>query len=252
MWNGGDVDDVVEEGCCKEGMTMEGRRIGFLTAQSEVLSVTLLGGRSCERVCRRRRRRCRFVKRCPRVLLREAEESIGAGEEERFESTREGYVPPLSIITLLKSGEKDKALEAYYETKPKWKYSLSELSSLVAAFGKYHSDRAAEEVVHLFEAEEGNEVDLYVYNVLLKAFALRGNIPGLEKTFDRLLSTINLRPNTISYGILVESYACRGKMAAAESAVRTMINSGAELDIHIFTSLLRGYAQKNNSDAVRR
>jgi len=182
------------------------------------------------------------------------EKGVPAGDVEEDE-TRNRNERPRDIIGLLRSGKKDLALEAFRKSTLKDEFLTGDLVRLVQEFCRRSSPQIAEAVLREFETETQRSADISAYNALMKGYSKAKMVQAIDDIIYGMLngSYSEVKPDVISFGILIDTYVSLYKMPAAESVLRTMTSmETVQPDVRIFTSLIRGYAIDNRFEEVKR
>ncbi|KAJ8906710.1 hypothetical protein NDN08_003199 [Rhodosorus marinus] len=182
------------------------------------------------------------------------EDGDSAADEEE-DLTRNRNERARDIIRLLKSGKNDLALEAFRKSRLKDDFLDGDLVRLVQEFCRKSSPQVAEAVLREFETETERTADISAYNALMKGYSKARMVQAIDDIIYGMLNGSNseVKPDIISFGILIDTYAKLNKMPAAESVLRTMMSmETVQPDVHIFTSLIRGYATANRFEEVKR
>jgi pentatricopeptide repeat protein len=82
--------------------------------------------------------------------------------------------------------------------------------------------------------------DVRNYNILLKGYAMNGNVRAQINDVMERMYAAKVKPSRVTYNILIDSYVRAGQVVEAVSRMNEATESGLELDAFSYTSLIKG------------
>lgn len=86
---------------------------------------------------------------------------------------------------------------------------------------------------------------MHVFNIVLKSYILLNDGEGIRKIIQRITEE-GLRPNAITYSLLISYYRNMGRMEDAQTVFERMKASGIKSNTSAYTTLIAGYGAKGN------
>lgn len=102
-------------------------------------------------------------------------------------------------------------------------------------------DEAEEVLKNALDSNVPNAAkDVRNYNILLKGYAMNGNVrEQIDDVMERMRAA-QVKPSRVTYNILIDSYVRAGQVVEARTWMTAAKNSGIELDAFSYTSLIKG------------
>lgn len=93
---------------------------------------------------------------------------------------------------------------------------------------------------------------MHAFNIILKTYVLLNDTEGIKKIVGLVSKSEDLKPNAITYSILISYYRNLGRMEDAMAIFDRMKAAGCKPNGSIFTTLIAGFAAQGNFSIAER
>lgn len=101
-------------------------------------------------------------------------------------------------------------------------------------------DEAEQVFTNALEINIPGAKDVRNFNILLKGYAMNGNVREQIDNVMQRMRTAHVKPSRVTYNILIDSHVRAGQVAEATAYMEAAKNDGMELDAFSYTSLIKG------------
>lgn len=101
-------------------------------------------------------------------------------------------------------------------------------------------------------ATQGCPMNTVLYTTLIKGFAREGKVDCAMRIYQQMVEDKNVKPDLITYSILLKANCDAGRMEKSLELVDTMLKSGLRPDEVIFNNLLAGCVKDANARLAKR
>ncbi|KAJ5758035.1 uncharacterized protein N7511_006729 [Penicillium nucicola] len=136
---------------------------------------------------------------------------------------------------------------AHFEKKP----SIAAYREALQAFSKAGDVHKVHYIFDRLVADYGNPKSRRLLSPLLVVHAQVGDVYETQRHFDRISAEFGLRPNTICWNILIQTYVAAGDASGAASVLTRMLNQNETPSSHTYGTIMGLFARRNDLLNVR-